>query len=52
MKKYQENICAFLFVIMFAFIFLWFRYIQADYNFSCIFDSSPRICSLLLKGKK
>lgn len=48
----KESICAFIFVLLIAFIFLWVRYIQADYNFSCMFDSSPRICSLLLKGKK
>ena len=47
-----ENILCFVMVVMTALFILYFRYIQADKNIACIFDSSPRSCSILVQEQR
>ena len=44
-----ETILAILMAVLIGWCFLTFRYLQADKNFWCMFDSSPRTCAMVSK---
>lgn len=46
-----EKFLAFLFITIILFPIFYIRYWQADGVLECFFDSSPRLCSIQMKGK-
>ena len=47
-----EEICCFILISITVIFLLWLRYLQADKNIYCVFDASPRTCSVLMKEGK
>lgn len=47
-----ENFLTLLLVLFIIGVGIAFRYLQADKSFWCMFDGSPRTCSVLLREYK
>ena len=47
-----ETFLTFVMVLFLTGCFITFRYLQADKNFWCMFDSSPRSCGIIARGNK